>query len=67
MHTLDAGIEIGANPEAVWSILADFDAYPQWNPFLRSIEGELRKGSLLELDPVALHVLDRGRLSSAIN
>ena len=49
MHTLDAEIEIGANPEGVWSILTDFDAYPQWNPFIRSIRGAPRKGASLDV------------------
>lgn len=40
-------IEIQASSDRVWSILADFPAYPQWNPFVRRIEGELRPGARL--------------------
>jgi hypothetical protein len=38
---------IGASPERVWSVLTDFASYPAWNPFVKSISGELRAGSRL--------------------
>jgi hypothetical protein len=44
---LDTSIEIDAPAERVWSILMDFDAYPAWNPFITSIEGEQRVGGKL--------------------
>ena len=50
MQALDAEMQIGASAEDVWSVLTDFNAYPQWNPFLISIKGELRKDSVLELE-----------------
>nr|WP_255305408.1 SRPBCC family protein [Acidithiobacillus ferrivorans] len=34
MHQIETNIEITATPERVWSILMDFPAYPQWNPFI---------------------------------
>jgi len=42
-------IEIDARPERVWSIVTDFAAYPEWNPFIRRISGELREGARLEV------------------
>jgi len=33
--------------ERVWSILLNFAAYPQWNPFVRSIEGIAKTGERL--------------------
>lgn len=38
---------IPALPTRVWAVLADFGAYPVWNPFVRSIAGELRSGARL--------------------
>jgi hypothetical protein len=38
---------IGASPDRVWGILTDFAAYPDWNPFVRAISGDLRTGSQL--------------------
>lgn len=34
-------IDIDAPAEAVWAALADRDAYPDWNSFIRSWQGEL--------------------------
>lgn len=48
-HQLQTEIEINAAPERVWSILTDFAAYPEWNPFIRFIQGELRQGARLEV------------------
>lgn len=39
--------EIGAPAEVVWTILTDFDKYPEWNPFIVKIKGSLEKGSRL--------------------
>ena len=42
-------VEIDAPPESVWAVVSDFAAYPEWNPFIRRIAGELRKGARLEV------------------
>jgi hypothetical protein len=47
--TLRTEIEISAPKEKVWGILADFPAYPAWNPFIKSIEGEARPGARLDV------------------
>lgn len=41
-------IEINASPEKVWKILTDFVEFPNWNPFIRSIEGNLAVGEKLK-------------------
>ena len=38
-------ILINATPEKVWSILTDFDNYPNWNPFIKSIKGDVKVGN----------------------
>jgi len=49
MRELYTEIQISATPERVWSILTDFDNYPQWNPFIKSINGEFQEGGQLEV------------------
>jgi hypothetical protein len=38
-------ILINASPEKVWAILTNFGNYPNWNPFIKSIKGEVRVGN----------------------
>jgi hypothetical protein len=40
---------IAAKPEAVWALLLKFDDYPQWNPFIQSVEGDVKKGKRLHI------------------
>ncbi|HOI57243.1 MULTISPECIES: SRPBCC domain-containing protein [unclassified Methanoculleus] len=44
---------IDASPEIIWGVLTDFTSYPEWNPFIRSIEGKLWVGTrlLVEIRP----------------
>jgi len=49
MKELHSQIVINASPERVWGILTDFASYPQWNPFIRRISGELKVGERLEV------------------
>ncbi|MBJ6726549.1 SRPBCC domain-containing protein [Geomesophilobacter sediminis] len=48
-YQLQTEIEIKAAPERIWSILTDREAYPDWNPFIRSIRGDLVRGAKLEV------------------
>ena len=41
---LNTQIDIDAPVERVWSVLTDFAAYPEWNPFILSAEGSLAVG-----------------------
>lgn len=33
-------IHINASPEKVWQVLTNFENYPNWNPFIKTISGE---------------------------
>jgi len=49
VRELHREIEIDAPPERIWAVVTDFGAYPDWNPFIRRISGELREGARLEV------------------
>ena len=47
--SVDTKIEIHTPIERVWEILTDFDLYPDWNPIIRRIKGEMKEGTRLEI------------------
>ena len=49
MRELRREIEVEAPPGRVWAVVIDFAAYPDWNPFIRRISGELLEGARLEV------------------
>jgi hypothetical protein len=49
MKEIRTQIEIEAPADAVWSILTDFPRHANWNPFIRQIAGELRRGAQLQV------------------
>jgi hypothetical protein len=49
MQTLHTDIIINASAEKVWSILMDFEKYPEWNPFILSIAGKQQVGEELRV------------------
>ena len=42
-------ILIKANPKKVWEILTDFENYPDWNPFIKSLTGNVKVGNIIEV------------------
>jgi hypothetical protein len=38
---ITTAVTINADLKKVWEVLTDFDAYPDWNPFIKSIRGEV--------------------------
>ena len=42
-------IEILASPEAVWKALTDFEAFRDWNPFMRPVVGEAEECAKLKV------------------
>ncbi len=49
MKEVSAEIEIEAPAERVWQVLTDFAKFPEWNPFIRQMSGEVRTGAPLEV------------------
>lgn len=44
---------IKASPEKVWEVLTNFNKYTAWNPFIKSIKGNVNVGSkiIVRLEP----------------
>ena len=49
MKEVRTEIEISADPRKVWQILADFEKYDQWNPFIVKVTGQAKEGSKIEI------------------
>lgn len=49
MEQFETEILINASPKKVWEILIDFENYPQWNPFIKSISGEQEVGKKINV------------------
>jgi hypothetical protein len=47
--SIETAITIAAPKERVWAVLMDFGRYPEWNPFIRSLEGTARVGETLDV------------------
>ena len=41
-------IEISASTAKVWGVLMNFEEYPKWNPFIKSIEGNPQVGKQIK-------------------
>lgn len=48
-HRIHTSVDIDTDLKTVWQVLMDFPAYPDWNPFIRSIDGDLHQGSRLSV------------------
>lgn len=48
-RTIRSAIEIRAPLDAVWRILTDFSAYPEWNPHIRQVRGKPRVGGRITI------------------
>ena len=46
---IETAIEIEAPAGRIWALLTDFARMPSWNPFIRSIAGELKAGASLSI------------------
>jgi hypothetical protein len=46
-------IVINASPAKVWAVFSNFEEYSKWNPFIKSLKGNLKVGSkiIVRLEP----------------
>lgn len=48
--SIRTAIEIDAPGEKVYAILADLEAYPEWNPYHRNVQGQFSEGAKLAVE-----------------
>lgn len=49
MRSVSSEIEIAAPAGPVWDVLTNMERYPEWNPFIREINGTLQVGERLNV------------------
>ena len=49
MKHLRSEIEIEATSEQVWKVLTDLKKFPEWNPFITRVRGDLRQDGQLDV------------------
>jgi hypothetical protein len=49
MREIRTEIDIDAPPAAVWAVLTDLEAYPEWNPHVVAASGAIELGSTLDI------------------
>lgn len=47
---VERSVDIAAPADQVWSVLTDFTAYPEWNPFMREASGTPKVGEKLRVE-----------------
>ena len=47
LYTVRTEIMLPASPEKSWNVLTDFARYPEWNPYLHTVEGRFSTGESL--------------------
>jgi len=57
MRALRTRISIQSRPADVYSALTNFDAYHEWNPWLKDIEGQAKEGALVSVRPNMVSLL----------
>ncbi len=53
MRFYEATSRIGAEPEAVWSVLVDGSTWPQWNSGVTAVEGQIAPGETIKIRSAA--------------
>ena len=46
---IKTSITINASKEKIWKILTNFENYPEWNSFIKSVTGEVKVGNQIKI------------------
>lgn len=47
VYVVEHELRLEASPQEVWQVLVDTSAYPEWNPYIRKLEGKLAVGEVV--------------------
>lgn len=47
---IKTSIKINATPKQVWQVFSDFEMYPNWNPFIKEVSGDITEGSTININ-----------------
>ncbi len=47
--TITTSVQINTDSQTVWKVFTDFDRYPEWNPFVKYLKGEVKVGNQIEV------------------
>ncbi|SMP72152.1 SRPBCC domain-containing protein [Anoxynatronum buryatiense] len=50
MKEIRTKIQIHAPVETVWNVLTDVERYPEWNPFIKSLHGNLDEDEIIQVE-----------------
>ncbi|GHV07583.1 hypothetical protein AGMMS50229_14650 [Campylobacterota bacterium] len=59
---IETEIKISATPNTVWRILTDFASYPDWNPFIQWVRGEVK-----EQNHISIRIVPAGSKGMTFN
>jgi hypothetical protein len=48
-QNINTDIVIHSGPDRIWGIISDFENYPNWNPCIKSIKGNVREGNIIKV------------------
>ncbi|XOV66504.1 MAG: SRPBCC family protein [Fluviicola sp.] len=49
-HHIHTTINIQANVKTVWNTFTQFEEYPMWNSFIKSVKGEIMPGNKINIE-----------------
>ncbi len=49
-YQINTSIRINANVTTVWNTFTDFESYPDWNSFIKSIKGNIAEGQKIDVE-----------------
>lgn len=46
---IETSVRINASRETIWQVLTNFEKYPEWNSFIKSVSGNVEEGNQINV------------------